>query len=117
MYQRGDIYKGEYEGNYCISCEAFFTKSQLIEGGRCPDCKKETTLVKEESYFFKLSAYQERLLEFYKQHSDFIFPKSRYNEVIRFIEDGLEDLSITRTSFDWGLSFLVKLPIKILKSI
>lgn len=109
MYQRGDIYKGEYEGNYCISCEAFFTKSQLIEGGRCPDCKKETTLVKEESYFFKLSAYQERLLEFYKQHSDFIFPKSRYNEVIRFIEYGLEDLSITRTSFDWG----VKLPSEI----
>lgn len=64
MYQRGDIYKGEYEGNYCISCEAFFTKSQLIEGGRCPDCKKETTLVKEESYFFKLSAYQERLWSF-----------------------------------------------------
>ncbi|WP_104722325.1 methionine--tRNA ligase [Helicobacter mesocricetorum] len=109
MYQRGDIYKGEYEGNYCISCEAFFTKSQLIEEKKCPDCKKETTLVKEESYFFKLSAYQDRLLEFYKQHNDFILPKSRYNEVIKFVEAGLEDLSITRTSFDWG----IKLPSEI----
>ncbi|MDE5602738.1 MAG: class I tRNA ligase family protein, partial [Helicobacter sp.] len=77
MYQRGDIYKGEYEGNYCISCEAFFTKSQFIDGKKCPDCKKETSLVKEESYFFKLSAYTNRLLDFYRQNPDFILPRSR----------------------------------------
>ncbi|MDE5603199.1 MAG: methionine--tRNA ligase, partial [Helicobacter sp.] len=109
MFEKGDIYKGEYEGNYCISCESFFSKTQLLEFSKCPDCKRETILLKEESYFFKLSAYQDKLLEFYKHHSDFILPKSRYNEVIKFVEAGLEDLSITRTSFDWG----VKLPSEI----
>ncbi len=106
MYQKGDIYKGEYEGNYCISCESFFSQAQLIDKKGCPDCGKETILLKEESYFFRLSAYGERLLRFYEDHEDFILPKSRRNEVIQFVKEGLEDLSITRTTFDWG----VKLP-------
>ena len=106
MYNKGDIYKGEYEGHYCISCEAFFPESQLIDGEFCPDCGKPTSIVKEESYFFKLSKYQDRLLELYKKEDEFILPKSKKNEVIRFVEGGLQDLSITRTSFDWG----VKLP-------
>ena len=106
MLQKGDIYKGEYEGNYCISCESFFAKSQLVGEKGCPDCGKETTLLKEESYFFKLSAYEKKLLEFYDAHPDFILPKSRRNEVINFVKAGLEDLSITRTTFEWG----IKLP-------
>ena len=106
MYKKGDIYKGEYEGNYCISCESFYAKSQLVNECKCPDCGKDTSLLKEESYFFKLSEYQNKLLKFYKENPDFILPKSRANEVIRFVESGLEDLSITRTSFDWG----VKMP-------
>ena len=106
MFEKGDIYKGEYEGNYCISCESFFAKSQLVGERGCPDCGKETTLLKEESYFFKLSAYEKKLLEFYDAHPDFILPKSRRNEVINFVKAGLEDLSITRTTFEWG----IKLP-------
>jgi len=105
MYERGDIYKGTYEGHYCISCEAFFPETQLIEGEFCPDCGKVTTIVKEESYFFRLSKYQEDILKWFKE-SDPILPKSKKNEVIRFVEAGLNDLSITRTSFDWG----IKLP-------
>lgn len=105
MYERGDIYKGTYEGHYCISCEAFFPESQLIEGEFCPDCGKVTTIVKEESYFFRLSKYQEDLLKWYEE-ADPILPKSKKNEVVRFVEGGLNDLSITRTSFDWG----IKLP-------
>ncbi len=106
MLQNGDIYKGTYKGNYCISCETFFTDTQIVDGGFCPDCGKETSIVEEESYFFKLSKYQERLLAWYKENEKCIIPKTRRNEVIRFVEAGLEDLSITRTSFDWG----VKLP-------
>ena len=106
MYKKGDIYKGKYEGHYCVSCESFFNERDLLDGGACPDCGKETSIVEEESYFFKLSAYQDRLLEFYKNNPDFILPRSRAKEVINFVEGGLEDLSISRTSFDWG----VKLP-------
>ena len=106
MFQKGDIYKGEYEGNYCVSCESFFAKSQLIEQEKCPDCGKETNLLKEESYFFRLSAYGDRLLQWIEQNPECILPKIRRNEVINFIKEGLEDLSITRTSFDWG----IKLP-------
>ncbi len=106
MFEKGDIYKGKYEGHYCISCESFFTKFQLIGENCCPDCGKETTLLQEESYFFRLSAYQERLLKFYEHNPNFILPKFRRNEVINFVKDGLEDLSITRTTFDWG----IKLP-------
>ncbi len=106
MLSSGDIYKGEYEGHYCVSCETFFTQTQLVADKFCPDCGKEVGLLKEQSYFFRLSKYSERLLEFYRTHEDAILPRSRRNEVIRFIESGLNDLSITRTSFDWG----IKLP-------
>ena len=106
MYQKGDIYKDTYKGHYCISCEAFFTETQLLDGDYCPECGKETTIVEEESYFFKLSNYQDKLLNWYKENEKCILPRTRKNEVLRFVEDGLEDLSITRTSFDWG----VKLP-------
>ena len=106
MLKNGDIYKGTYKGHYCISCETFFTETQIVDGELCPDCGKETTIVEEESYFFKLSKYQERLLAWYKENEKCIMPKTRRNEVMRFVEGGLEDLSITRTSFDWG----VKLP-------
>ncbi len=103
MYNKGDIYKGVYEGHYCISCESFFPESQLIDNEFCPDCGKPTTIVKEESYFFRLSKYQDKLLELYKNEEKFVLPKSKKNEVIRFVEGGLQDLSITRTSFNWGV--------------
>ncbi len=103
MLTNGDIYKGEYEGYYCVSCETFFTKTQLIDDEFCPDCGKPTRLIKEESYFFRLSNYQEKLLKFYEENPNFILPKSKKNEVIKFVEGGLRDLSITRTSFDWGV--------------
>ncbi len=106
MYAKGDIYKGHYEGNYCVSCETFFPKTQLIDDEFCPDCGRSTSTVKEESYFFKLSEYEDRLLAYYEAHPDFILPKSRRNEVINFVKGGLHDLSVTRTSFTWG----VKLP-------
>lgn len=102
----GDIYKAEYEGWYCTPCESFWTENQLVDG-KCPDCGREVKKEKEESYFFRLSAYQDRLIEFYKQNPDFISPKSRMNEMINnFIKPGLKDLCISRTTFDWG----VKLP-------
>ena len=103
MYDKGDIYKGEYEGNYCVSCETFFPESQLIDGEFCPDCGRTTNTVKEESYFFRLSDYQQKLLDYYEANQDFILPKSRRNEVINFVKGGLNDLSVTRTSFSWGV--------------
>jgi methionyl-tRNA synthetase len=106
MYAKGDIYKGDYEGHYCVSCETFFPETQLIDGEFCPDCGRATSTVKEESYFFKLSDYEQKLLDYYEAHQDFILPKSRRNEVINFVKGGLRDLSVTRTSFTWG----VKLP-------
>ncbi len=106
MLEKGDIYKGTYEGHYCISCETFFTQTQLVDSEFCPECGKPTSVVQEESYFFKLSKYQDKLLEWYKSEDKAILPKTKKNEVMRFVEDGLDDLSITRTSFDWG----VKLP-------
>ncbi|PAF52294.1 methionine--tRNA ligase [Helicobacter sp. 13S00477-4] len=105
MFEKGDIYKGEYEGHYCVSCESFFTQIQSTSG-KCPDCGKDTILLKEESYFFALSRYEERLLEWYNKCPDCILPLHKKNEVMRFVEGGLNDLSITRTSFDWG----IKLP-------
>ena len=108
MYDKGDIYKDAYKGHYCISCETFFPETQLVDGEFCPDCGKPTSIVEEESYFFRLSAYQDKLLDWYKNNPNCILPKSKRNEVIRFVEGGLNDLSITRTSFDWG----VKLPEK-----
>lgn len=102
MWQKGDIYKDEYEGHYCISCESFFTKSQLINERGCPDCGKDTSLLKEESYFFKLSKYQDKILQWYDKE-DPILPKNKKNELVNFVQSGLKDLSITRTSFDWGI--------------
>ncbi|EAK0312653.1 methionine--tRNA ligase [Campylobacter coli] len=103
MWQKGDIYKDEYEGHYCISCESFFAKSQLINECGCPDCGKDTSLLKEESYFFKLSKYQDKILQWYDKE-DPILPKNKKNELINFVQSGLKDLSITRTSFDWGIA-------------
>ncbi|HDZ4937665.1 TPA: methionine--tRNA ligase [Campylobacter jejuni] len=105
MWQKGDIYKDEYEGHYCVSCESFFTQSQLINEYSCPDCGKQTRILKEESYFFKLSKYQDKILQWY-QEKDPILPKNKKNELVNFVQSGLKDLSITRTSFDWG----IKLP-------
>ncbi|EJF07577.1 protein containing C-terminal region/beta chain of methionyl-tRNA synthetase [Thiovulum sp. ES] len=106
MFQKGDIYKGSYSGNYCISCESFFTNTQLIGENSCPDCGKETKVIEEESYFFRLSNYEDKLLELYEKNPEFILPTSKRNEIISFVQGGLKDLSISRTSFDWG----VKLP-------
>ena len=106
MYNKGDIYKGEYEGYYCVSCETFFTEKQLVDEQFCPDCGKPTNIVKEESFFFKLSKYEDKLIEWYEQNEDCILPRAKKNEIINFVKGGLRDLSISRTSFDWG----VKLP-------
>lgn len=106
MYEKGDIYKDFYEGHYCVSCETFFPETQLIDGEFCPDCGRTTSVVKEESYFFKLSKYEEKLLAHYEANPDFIMPRSRANEVKNFVKGGLRDLSVTRTSFTWG----VKMP-------
>ncbi|HIQ28559.1 MAG TPA: methionine--tRNA ligase [Sulfurovum sp.] len=106
MHDNGDIYKDTYKGHYCISCETFFPAIQLVDDEFCPECGKSTTVVEEESYFFKLSKYEKPLLDWYENNPDCILPRSKRNEVIRFVEGGLQDLSITRTSFDWG----VKLP-------
>lgn len=99
----GDIYKGEYEGLYCTPCESFFTETQLDEGN-CPDCCRPVHKVKEESYFFNMKKYADRLLDYYENNVEFIEPESRKNEMINnFIKPGLEDLSVSRTSFDWGI--------------
>lgn len=109
MVANGDVYKDFYEGNYCVSCETFFPESQLMDGGCCPDCGRPTTIVKEESYFFRLSKYEKPLMEYYEAHPDFILPKSRRNEVMSFVRGGLNDLSVTRTSFSWGVHLPVSL--------
>ena len=104
MYDNGDIYKGEYKGLYCTPCESFWTESQLDENGNCPDCHREVHEVSEEAYFFKLSKYQDKLIEYYEKHPDFIQPESRKNEMLNnFIKPGLEDLCVSRTSFNWGV--------------
>lgn len=103
IYDNGDIYKGKYEGWYCTPCEAFWLERQLGEERVCPDCGHPVEWVEEESYFFKLSKYADRLLEHIKNNPDFIQPESRRNEMINFIEQGLEDLSVSRTTFDWGI--------------
>ncbi|MGL2584412.1 methionine--tRNA ligase [Helicobacter pylori] len=106
MFEKGDIYKGTYSGYYCVSCESYCTVSKtdnMNDKVLCPDCLRETTLLEEESYFFKLSAYEKPLLEFYAKNPEAILPIYRKNEVTSFIEQGLLDLSITRTSFEWGI--------------
>ena len=103
LLKNDDIYLGSYEGDYCVECESFFTKTQVGEEGICPDCGRPTKIVKEESYFLRLGKYQDRLLEFIESHPDFIKPEARRNEVISFIKSGLNDLCVSRTSFDWGV--------------
>jgi methionyl-tRNA synthetase len=100
--EKGDIYLGEYEDWYCVPCESFWTDAQA-ENGVCPDCRRGVEKVKESSYFFRLSAYADRLLAHYREHPDFVFPSSRMNEVVSFVEGGLRDLSISRTSLTWGI--------------
>ena len=102
IYDQGDIYKKNYEGLYCVPCESYWLERQLVDG-KCPDCGRPVEKMQEESYFFKLSKYQDRLLEHIEQNPDFIQPVSRRNEMINFIKQGLEDLCITRTTFDWGI--------------
>ncbi|MBN2057909.1 MAG: methionine--tRNA ligase [Candidatus Saganbacteria bacterium] len=107
LLKQGDIYKGSYEGWYCVPCESFWNESELKEDidGRmlCPDCGRETEVLKEESYFFKLSKYEKQLLEHFESNPDFLQPQSRRNEILQFVKQGLKDLSITRTAFPWGI--------------
>ena len=103
LYNQGDIYKGKYKGLYCVPCESFWTETQLIDG-KCPDCGREVKEVTEEAYFFKLSKYQDKLLDLYEKNSNFILPISRKNELVNnFIKPGLEDLCVSRTSVKWGI--------------
>ncbi|HCF71403.1 MAG TPA: methionine--tRNA ligase, partial [Syntrophomonas sp.] len=102
VYEQGDIYISEYEGWYCSPCETFFTERQLVDG-KCPDCGREVELLKEESYFFKMSKYAPRLLAYIAENPNFIQPESRRNEIVSFIKSGLEDLCVSRTTFSWGV--------------
>ena len=103
LYDQGDIYLSKYEGHYCTPCESFFTDSQLVDG-KCPDCGREVEVKSEEAYFFKLSKYQDRLMEHIESHPEFIQPESRKNEMINnFLKPGLQDLCVSRTSFKWGV--------------
>ena len=103
LYEKGDIYKGEYKGYYCTPCETFWTESQL-EDGHCPDCGREVEYQEEETYFFRLSKYADRLKELFKEHPEFLEPQFRQKEMLNnFIDKGLSDLSVTRNSFDWGV--------------
>ena len=103
LYDQGDIYKSEYEGWYCTPCESFWTKTQLVDG-KCPDCGREVELTKESSYFFRLSKYQDRLIDLIENNPDFLQPKSRRNEMLNnFLRPGLQDLAVSRTSFKWGI--------------
>lgn len=103
IYEKGDIYKSSYSGHYCTSCETFFTDLQLVDGDHCPDCGKKTEILSEESYFFKMSNYQDQLLQYIEDHPSFIQPESRRNEMINFIKGGLDDLCISRSTFNWGI--------------
>ena len=103
FYDQGDIYKGSYHGWYCTPCESFWTESQLVDG-KCPDCGREVHVAEEEAYFFKMSKYADKLMEYYNTHPDFIVPVSRKNEMVNnFLKPGLQDLCVSRTSFTWGI--------------
>lgn len=103
MYKKGDIYKGSYKGWYCTPCESFWTESQLVDG-KCPDCGREVKMAEEEAYFFKMSKYADKLMQYYDEHPDFIVPVSRKNEMVNnFLKPGLQDLCVSRTSFNWGI--------------
>jgi methionyl-tRNA synthetase len=103
IYEKGDIYLSHYQGWYCVSCETYFTERQVGENHVCPDCGKAAEIIEEESYFFRMSKYQDRLLDYIAENPDFIQPVSRRNEMVNFVKSGLEDLCISRTSFDWGI--------------
>lgn len=103
LMKNGDIYKGEYEGWYCVPCETYVPEAQMGEGQTCPDCHRPLTKMTEETYFFKLSKYAEPLLKYYEENPEAIMPKSRYNEIISFIKSGLRDQSVSRTTLDWGI--------------
>ncbi|MCK8817081.1 methionine--tRNA ligase [Natroniella sulfidigena] len=103
VYDQEDIYKDKYQGYYCTPCETFWKERQLDEDNNCPDCNREVEWMEEESYFFKMSKYEDQLLDFIEENPDFIQPAKRRNEMINFIEDGLEDLCVSRTTFDWGI--------------
>ncbi len=103
LIEQGDIYKGEYEGWYCVPCETYVPEAQMGEGQTCPDCHRPLTKMTEETYFFKLSKYTDRLLKFYEDNPDAIMPKSRYNEIVSFIKGGLRDQSVSRTTLKWGI--------------
>ena len=102
MYEKGDIYKGEYEGLYCTPCEAFWTEVQAVDG-KCPDCGRPVEKASEEAYFFRLSKYQDRLVDLLENHPDFLQPEARRNEMLSFLRQGLDDLCISRSTFDWGI--------------
>ena len=103
LYDQGDIYKGAYEGMYCTPCESFYTEGQLVDG-KCPDCGREVYPAKEEAYFFKMQKYADRLMKHIEEHPEFIQPESRKNEMVNnFLKPGLQDLCVSRTSFDWGV--------------
>jgi len=102
LFENGDVYKGKYEGWYCVPCETYFLESDLKEGN-CPDCGRPVERVSEENYFFKLTSYRDKLLEYFDTHPDFVMPKSRFNEVYSVIKEGLRDVSFTRTGVDWGI--------------
>ncbi|WP_281745807.1 methionine--tRNA ligase [Thermanaerovibrio acidaminovorans] len=103
LLEKGDIYLGSYEGWYCVPCETYVPEAQMGEGNTCPDCKRPLQKMTEESYFFRMSKYQDRLLEYYESHPEAILPKSRYNEIVSFIKGGLKDQSISRTTLTWGV--------------
>ena len=102
MYEKGDIYKSEYEGLYCTPCESFWTETQAVDG-KCPDCGRPVEKAKEEAYFFRMSKYQDRLLDLLENNPEFLQPEARRNEMINFIKQGLDDLCISRSTFDWGI--------------
>ncbi len=103
LLAQGDVYKGEYEGWYCVPCETYVPEAQMAEGNTCPDCHRPLTKMTEETYFFRLSKYQDALLDYYEKNKDAILPHERYNEVVSFIKSGLKDQSISRTTLKWGI--------------
>ena len=105
IYNKGDIYAGKYRGLYCVACEAYYTSNELLDGTRCRTHLTEVQELEEDTYFFKLSHYQQKLLEFYGAHPDFILPRERASEILNRVQGGLDDLCITRTTFDWGIRF------------
>ena len=104
MYERGDIYKGSYEGWYCVPCETFYTEKDLVEKS-CPVHKRPAEYLSEKTYYFRMSKYQKKLLQWYEEHPEFVLPETRRNEIKNRVKEGLQDLSITRTSFRWGIPF------------